>query len=76
MLSIFRFKFIGIVKPFKSLRLHTFLKAISREIDSTTGQIGLDPGERLSVLSQDHFAFDEDLVIHAVMKGHSQLWEK
>jgi ATPase subunit of ABC transporter with duplicated ATPase domains len=49
----------------------TFLKAISGEIDSTSGQISLGPGERLSVLSQDHFAFDEDLVIHAVMKGHS-----
>ncbi len=53
----------------------TFLKAISGEIDSTSGHIGLGPGERLSVLSQDHFAFDDDLVIHAVMKGHSQLWD-
>ncbi|MBW6537492.1 MAG: ABC-F family ATPase, partial [Mariniphaga sp.] len=48
---------------------------ISGEIDSTSGQIALGPGERLSVLSQYHFAFDEDLVIHAVMKGHSKLWE-
>jgi ATPase subunit of ABC transporter with duplicated ATPase domains len=53
----------------------TFLKAISGEIDSTSGNVSLGPGERLSVLSQNHFAFDEDLVIHAVLKGHSQLWE-
>ena len=53
----------------------TFLKAISGEIDSTSGQISLGSGERLSVLSQDHFAFDEDSVIHAVLKGHSQLWK-
>ena len=53
----------------------TFLKAISGEIDAISGQISLGSGERLSVLSQDHFAFDEDLVIHAVLKGHSQLWE-
>jgi ATPase subunit of ABC transporter with duplicated ATPase domains len=53
----------------------TFLKAVSGEIDSTSGNVSLGPGERLSVLSQNHFAFDEDLVIHAVMKGHSQLWE-
>lgn len=132
MLSIFGIPFFGALKPFKSLRLHTFskeksktslfqfirmitvadlkiqfgkrvlfqdvnlkftagncygiigangagkstfLKAISGEIDSTSGQISLGPGERLSVLSQDHFAFDDDLVIHAVLKGHSQLWE-
>ena len=53
----------------------TFLKAISGEIDATSGQISLGSGERLSVLSQDHFAFDEDSVIHAVLKGHSQLWK-
>ena len=37
----------------------TFLKAISGEIDATTGHVSQGPGERLSVLSQDHFAFDE-----------------
>lgn len=52
----------------------TFLKAISGEIDATSGNVLLGPGERLSVLSQDHYAFDEDLVIHAVLKGHSKLW--
>ncbi len=53
----------------------TFLKAISEDTDRTAGHISLGPGERLSVLSQDHFAFDEDSVLNAVMKGHSQLWD-
>lgn len=52
----------------------TFLKAISGEIDPTTGSITLGPGERLSVLSQDHNAFDEFTVLDAVMKGHAKLW--
>ncbi len=53
----------------------TFLKIISGEISPATGQISLGPGERLSVLSQDHFAFDEFSVIDTVLKGHAQLWD-
>lgn len=53
----------------------TFLKAISGEIETTAGHISLGPGERLSVLSQDHFAFDEFSVLNAVMKGHTELWD-
>ncbi len=53
----------------------TFLKAISGELDATTGHIGLGPGERLSVLSQDHFAFDEYTVLETVLRGHSFLWD-
>ena len=53
----------------------TFLKAISGEMDATAGKVSLGPGERLSVLSQDHFAFDNDMVIHAVLKGHTRLWD-
>ncbi len=52
----------------------TLLKAISGEIDSNSGNINLGPGERLSVLSQDHFAFDEFTVLNSVLKGHSLLW--
>ena len=52
----------------------TFLKAVSGDIDTTSGHISLGSGERLSVLSQDHFAFDEFSVLNTVMKGHSQLW--
>ena len=53
----------------------TLLKVISGEIGSTSGHISLGPGERLSVLSQDHFAFDEYSVLNTVLKGHSQLWD-
>ena len=53
----------------------TFLKAISGQIDPTTGSITLGSGERLSVLSQDHFAFDEFSVLDTVMKGHAELWD-
>jgi ATPase subunit of ABC transporter with duplicated ATPase domains len=53
----------------------TFLKAISGELDATAGHIGLGPGERLSVLSQDHFAFDEYTVLETVLRGHSFLWD-
>jgi len=53
----------------------TYLKAISGEIETTSGRIGLGPGERLSVLSQDHFAFDDYTVLNAVLMGHLPLWE-
>ena len=52
----------------------TLLKAISGELDTISGQVSLGPGERLSVLSQDHFAFDEFSVLNTVMKGHGHLW--
>jgi len=53
----------------------TFLKVISGEMDATSGHVSLGSGERLSVLSQDHFAFDEFTVIDTVMKGHTHLWD-
>ncbi len=53
----------------------TFLKAISGEITPTNGSISLGAGERLSVLSQNHFAFDEFTVLNTVLKGHQQLWD-
>lgn len=53
----------------------TFLRAISRQIDPTHGTITLGPGERLSVLSQDHFAFDEFTVMDTVLMGHTVLWD-
>ena len=53
----------------------TLLKAISGEIESSRGHISLGSGERLSVLSQDHFAFDEFSVLNTVMKGHKELWD-
>jgi ATPase subunit of ABC transporter with duplicated ATPase domains len=53
----------------------TFLKAISGEIETSAGNISLGHGERLSVLSQDHYAFDESTVLDAVMQGHKELWD-
>ena len=53
----------------------TFLKAISGDIDTASGHISMGPGERLSVLSQDHYAFDEFSVLDTVMKGHDHLWK-
>ncbi|MDR0749138.1 MAG: ATP-binding cassette domain-containing protein [Tannerellaceae bacterium] len=52
----------------------TFLKIISGEKDPTRGAISMGPGERLSVLSQDHFAFDEFTVLNTVLMGHRELW--
>lgn len=53
----------------------TLLKAISGELELTKGTISLGPGERLSVLSQDHFKFDAYTVLDTVMMGHSVLWD-
>ncbi|KXB38223.1 ABC transporter, ATP-binding protein [Bacteroidales bacterium KA00251] len=52
----------------------TLLKAISGDLEPTRGSITMNPGERLSVLSQDHFAFDEFTVLDTVLMGHSHLW--
>lgn len=53
----------------------TFLRTISGELDPTTGSITLGPGERLSVLSQDHFKWDAYTVMDTVMMGHTVLWD-
>jgi ATPase subunit of ABC transporter with duplicated ATPase domains len=53
----------------------TFLKAISGELDPAAGNISFGPGERLSVLSQDHFAFNDHSVLDTVIMGHSELWD-
>jgi len=52
----------------------TFLKILSGEIEPTTGQVSITPGERLSVLSQNHFAFDAYPVLQTVMMGNKKLW--
>lgn len=52
----------------------TMLRAISGELNPTRGTVSMGPGERLSVLSQDHFAFDEYTVLDTVLMGHSLLW--
>jgi ATPase subunit of ABC transporter with duplicated ATPase domains len=53
----------------------TFLKLISKELASTRGSVLLEPGERLSVLKQDHFEFDEFTVLNTVLLGHTKLWK-
>ncbi|MGZ3777372.1 MAG: ABC-F family ATP-binding cassette domain-containing protein [Mucilaginibacter sp.] len=52
----------------------TFLKILSGEIDQTSGTVSFTPGERMAVLSQNHFAFDEFTVIETVMMGHKELY--
>ena len=52
----------------------TFLKAISGELEATKGSVTLGPGERLSVLSQDHFKWDNFTVLNTVLMGHTVLW--
>lgn len=52
----------------------TLLKAISGELEPTRGTIETGPGERMSVLSQDHFRYDAEPVLRTVLMGHSTLW--
>ena len=53
----------------------TFLRILSGQLESTTGDITMDPGERLSVLEQDHFKYDEYSVIDTVIMGNQRLYE-
>ena len=53
----------------------TFLRTIYGDLDPTTGTIALGPGERLSVLSQDHFKWDSYTVMDTVMMGPTVLWD-
>src|ERR1039457_5939824 len=52
----------------------TFLKILSGEIEPATGQVSITPGERMSVLSQNHFEFDAFPVLQTVMMGNKKLW--
>ncbi|MBQ7443085.1 MAG: ATP-binding cassette domain-containing protein [Bacteroidaceae bacterium] len=53
----------------------TLLKAISGELEPNKGSVEMGPGERLSVLSQDHFQFDDYTVLDTVLMGHTVLWD-
>lgn len=53
----------------------TFLKILSGEIEADTGDIIITPGERLAVLKQDHFAFNDYSVVETVIMGYPRLWE-
>ena len=48
----------------------TFLKILAGELDADKGEISVGPGERIAMLRQDHFAFDEETVFNTVMMGH------
>jgi ATPase subunit of ABC transporter with duplicated ATPase domains len=52
----------------------TLIRMLSGELDPTRGNISFGPGERLSVLKQDHFAYDQFTVIDTVMMGYEELW--
>ena len=53
----------------------TLLKAISGDLEPNKGSVEMGPGERLSVLEQDHFKYDEFRVMDTVLMGHQPLWE-
>ncbi|MGY3211615.1 ABC-F family ATP-binding cassette domain-containing protein [Mucilaginibacter sp. HD30] len=52
----------------------TFLKILSGDIDPTSGSVSFTPGERMAVLSQNHYAFDEFSVLETVMMGHKEMY--
>ncbi|HEX4875077.1 MAG TPA: ATP-binding cassette domain-containing protein [Chitinophagaceae bacterium] len=52
----------------------TFLKILSGEIEPNKGSVEITPGERMAVLKQNQFQFDEEMVINTVMMGHTKLW--
>ncbi len=53
----------------------TFLKILSGDISPNSGRVHLEPGKRMAVLSQDHYAFDENKVLDTVIMGHKELWK-
>jgi len=53
----------------------TFLKILSGEIDPSTGSVSFTPGERMAVLKQNHYEFDEFPVIETVLMGHKELYD-
>ncbi|WP_018674725.1 ABC-F family ATP-binding cassette domain-containing protein [Riemerella columbina] len=53
----------------------TFLKILSGKQDPTTGHVSLEPGKRMSVLEQDHFAYDAYTVLETVLRGNKKLFE-
>ncbi len=53
----------------------TFLKILSGELESQTGEVSITPGERLAVLKQNHFEYDEHEVLQTVIMGHARLYQ-
>lgn len=53
----------------------TFLKILSGEIEPNKGTVSITPGERMAILKQNQFEFDEESVLNTVMMGHSKMWK-
>ncbi|MHB1399800.1 MAG: ABC-F family ATP-binding cassette domain-containing protein [Trichloromonadaceae bacterium] len=53
----------------------TFLKILAGEVEADKGEVSVSPGERIAVLRQDQFAFDEETVFNTVVMGHKRLYE-
>ncbi|MEO8769334.1 MAG: ATP-binding cassette domain-containing protein [Ferruginibacter sp.] len=53
----------------------TFLKILSGELEPNKGTVDITPGERMAVLNQNQFAFDEFTVLNTVMMGHQKMWK-
>jgi ATPase subunit of ABC transporter with duplicated ATPase domains len=53
----------------------TFLKILSGQIEPNKGRVDITPGERMAVLNQDQFAFDEHTVLNTVLMGHKEMWK-
>ena len=52
----------------------TFLKILSGDIEPNSGSVAIEPGKRMAVLKQDHFAYDDVAVLDTVIQGHKELW--
>lgn len=52
----------------------TFLKILAGDLSPNRGTVSMDPGERMAVLRQNHFEFDEETVLNTVLRGHDELW--
>jgi ATPase subunit of ABC transporter with duplicated ATPase domains len=53
----------------------TFLKILAGDIDPNSGLVMIEPGKRMAVLSQDHYAFDTFNILDTVIMGHNKLWD-
>ena len=53
----------------------SFLKILSGDVDATRGHVSITPGARMTVLQQDHYAFDDSNVLDTVLQGHEDLWK-
>lgn len=53
----------------------TLMRILSDQLSPTHGTVSMGPGERMSVLEQDHFKFDDCTVLNTVLMGHTQLWD-